>query len=38
MIIWPAKAPGAVEKYAFDFTEALNGATISARRRSRPTA
>lgn len=29
MIIWPAKPPAAIEKYAFDFTEALNGATIS---------
>lgn len=29
MIIWPAKPAAAVEKYAFDFTDALNGATIS---------
>jgi uncharacterized phiE125 gp8 family phage protein len=29
MIIWPSKPPAAVEKYAFDFTDALNGATIS---------
>jgi uncharacterized phiE125 gp8 family phage protein len=29
MIIWPAKDPGATENFAFDFTDALNGATIS---------
>ena len=29
MIIWPAKDPGATEKFAFDFTDFLNGDTIS---------
>jgi uncharacterized phiE125 gp8 family phage protein len=29
MIVWPSKPAAAVEKYALDFTDALNGATIT---------